>query len=1421
ITTDAAGKNVIAVGAVNHYNNTDWSDDRWVNAGPGMTPSQGPAADGRIKPDLCGPFDLIFTTDSTVFTFDTFQKGYNDTSDYVDDFGGTSGSAPVAAGAVGLTYQMYKENHFDNNPSGELPHASTVKAILIADAYQYDLFMATRFQQGWGSVDIGNVHTVGENHFIIDESISLQTGESIQYTVIPEGNAPLKVSLVWTDVPASPGADPALVNNLNLKVTDPDNNVYWGNYGLTTLKWSSQGGSPDSLNNVENVFIENPTPGTWTLEVIGANIPSDGETSTPEIDQAFALVASNVVETLSIYVDYPDSEDYVNDMVSITGRSSGDVTLTEVKIDNGTWQTAIGTLTWSYNWNTELFSDGEHIIHARAFNGSAYSEICSVAVNVDNTPPTTAHLIGEPKYFNGSIWIVGNSTQFTLNSEDGNGSGVNTTIYKIIYEGMEGEWTEGNIFELMLGKGNYSIQYYCVDNLGNEEDISTLNVYLDSTPPKTEFDIGSPKYRNAQSDHWNVTKTTNFTLSPFEMDIDINFTWYTIDGEYCEGLYFDLIGYSDGQHTITWGSNDMLGNNESGNLIKIIIDTSPPLIEFVINQPKYRANEYDLWNVTPTSKFEILPFDIHSGVDFTWYTKDDDYFEGTNFTFEGYDDGYHNISWGAQDHLGNNITGLLTNICIDSHSPITNLTMDGPKYRSSFDDIWNVTKSTAFILSPFDEYAGVVTSWYTIDDVYFQGDVFNLTGYSSGIHTITWGSIDSLGYNEIENSQKVILDISSPYTYITIGEPKFRDIMKNQWNITTETPFTLLPSDSYSGVKSTWYTIDDIYFEGSSFNLIGNEGYHNIIWGSRDNLGNNETGNILTVYLNIISPKTILEILNPKYRMTTHDHLNVTDKTVFTLSPAKIRPGINFTWYIIDGHYFEGTYFMLSGYDDGPHNITWGSEDNLGLNETGNSIMVILDTTPPKISVEIGNPKYRVDLEENWVVNSKTIFTLKSIDQYCSVNYTWYKIDGTYFVGESFNLYGYADGLHMIGWGGEDNLGNNMTEESMQIYLDDTPPITMIEIDTPFLVSEGIPYVDTTAKVNLLWNDGLGVGASWMWYSLDGGVTYSIYTIPFTLTIETTSIICGAEDLVGNNATPTLFPIIVNETDTDDDNIYDILDDDDDGDEILDENDAYPLDTDNDGMDNAEDPDDDSDGFLDDLDPFPFDTDNDGKRNDEDEDDDGDNINDSMDAYLLDTDNDGRRNELDLDDDNDGLKDARENEIGTDLLNPDTDGDGYQDGIDAYPLDKTRWEKENNWSVIVLIFLVIVIIALILIFFVVKKQLKYGETSAEGLEMEETSQGTPLGVHDIHDELVTEHGIKEEEREEETEETKVPPALSPTDTEEVVPEISKGFESTKELESEVKEEDIKEEFPEERPKGVGIEKKLKLKKVKIIRIKKE
>lgn len=122
-------------------------------------------------------------------------------------------------------------------------------------------------------------------------------------------------------------------------------------------------------------------------------------------------------------------------------------------------------------------------------------------------------------------------------------------------------------------------------------------------------------------------------------------------------------------------------------------------------------------------------------------------------------------------------------------------------------------------------------------------------------------------------------------------------------------------------------------------------------------------------------------------------------------------------------------------------------------------------------------------------------------------------------------------------------------------------------------------------------------------------------------------------------------------------------------------------DTDHDGISNDKDTDDDGDGVLDTEDAFPLnsneqlDTDGDGTGNNTDLDDDNDDVPDKFDDVPLDpnettdTDKDGIGNNADTDDDGDGLSDISEENGGTNPIKADTDGDGSNDLEDAFPLD--------------------------------------------------------------------------------------------------------------------------------------------------------
>ncbi|MBS3772768.1 MAG: right-handed parallel beta-helix repeat-containing protein [Candidatus Thermoplasmatota archaeon] len=132
----------------------------------------------------------------------------------------------------------------------------------------------------------------------------------------------------------------------------------------------------------------------------------------------------------------PSGDAMVAGSVPVQGAASdsdGVVASVSVKIDDGAWQDATGTTSWSYAWDTTAFDNGNHTFTARSYDGEDYSAVASVTVTVFNNHPPVVSIISpaDGATINGTFLFNG-----TMSDPDGV-----DTIQHIQIKIGDGNWT--------------------------------------------------------------------------------------------------------------------------------------------------------------------------------------------------------------------------------------------------------------------------------------------------------------------------------------------------------------------------------------------------------------------------------------------------------------------------------------------------------------------------------------------------------------------------------------------------------------------------------------------------------------------------------------------------------------------------------------------------------------------------------------------------------------------------------------------------------------------------------------------------------------------------------------------------------------------------------------------------------------------
>eukprot|EP00903_Cladosiphon_okamuranus_P006848 g6670.t1 len=299
IGSPATAKNILAVGATMSGNTRFDAEDLlyWREGESDIDKvayfsSSGPTLDGRIKPEVVAPGDMIYSAAS-----DGEQQSH---SCRLWAYAGTSMSCPAVAGASAMVRQYFMDNAFyatDIETRGFCrdwagceafpPSSATIKALLINSANLMGNGTEPDGSRGFGRVHLeAGMPLAGDGSlalFVADAAnttIPELTRQEYNFDVDADAGLDFRVTLSWIDPPSTSFTSKQLVHDLDLAVISPS--------GVRHTMWLA--GKTDTVNVNERVIVdaEDVETGVWSVWVWAKRLTITDE-------QSYSLVVNGAI----------------------------------------------------------------------------------------------------------------------------------------------------------------------------------------------------------------------------------------------------------------------------------------------------------------------------------------------------------------------------------------------------------------------------------------------------------------------------------------------------------------------------------------------------------------------------------------------------------------------------------------------------------------------------------------------------------------------------------------------------------------------------------------------------------------------------------------------------------------------------------------------------------------------------------------------------------------------------------------------------------------------------------------------------------------------------------------------------------------------------------------------------------------------
>ena len=292
--------------------------------------------------------------------------------------------------------------------------------------------------------------------------------DTVTITVTPPGNQSPTCTI---SAHPTKGIIPLTVN-FTMTTSDPDGTIATWTLDVHTdgtIEYNGSGTPPSTQQHIYH------TPGNYTATLTVTD--DQGATTMDTTDNILVSSEDDIPPTTTIDINpaIPNGENdwYISNVtVTLTGTDNhSEINATYYRIDEDNWLTYTNPFIISQN--------GEHTIHFYSVDimGNEENEK-SYPVKIDTTPPETTCILN-PSSPNGENGWYTQNVQVMLSVSDGGISGINSTVYRI----DDAPWQRYMGLLTLQDDGNHTLEYFSRDIAGNDENLHSVQIKIDTTPP--------------------------------------------------------------------------------------------------------------------------------------------------------------------------------------------------------------------------------------------------------------------------------------------------------------------------------------------------------------------------------------------------------------------------------------------------------------------------------------------------------------------------------------------------------------------------------------------------------------------------------------------------------------------------------------------------------------------------------------------------------------------------------------------------------------------------------------------------------------------------------------------------------------------------------------------------------------------------